>query len=180
LASGVQGYVDVVSPASETGPANAPADRLSDSADREELRRRYYGLLQENRVLLPGVQILVAFLVAVPFNGRFTELDGAGEIMWATALTIGCVAVVCLIAPIVFHRVGDRRRRSARLVWAIRTQRGGIAAFGLSLLVSFVLVLRFVSGTASAVAGAAVVVLCISVLWIAVPVRAIGETSDID
>ena len=51
------------------------AERLDDVADREELRTRYYGLLQENRVLVPGVQVLVGFLIAVPFNGRFTEVD---------------------------------------------------------------------------------------------------------
>ena len=144
---------------------------LDDQSDREELRTRYYALLQENRVLLPGVQILVAFLVTVPFNGRFVELDQVGEVMWATALTTGCVAIVCLMTPIVFHRVGDRRRRSSRLVWAIRTQRGGILLFGASMLVSVTFVLRFVSGVGSAAVVAAVVVLSMTWLWLVVPVR---------
>ena len=159
-----------------TPSADASADRLDDQDDREELRTRYFALLQENRVLLPGVQILVAFLVTVPFNRRFVELDQAGEVMWAISLTTGCLAIVCLMTPIAFHRVGDRRRRSSRLVWAIRTQRGGILMFGASLLGSVVFVLRFVSGAGTAAGVAAVVVLSMTWLWLVVPVRDAGGT----
>ena len=155
------------------------ADGLDDRLDWEELRNRYYGLLQENRVLLPGVQILVAFLVAVPFNGRFVELDRTGEVMWTLSLTTGCLAVVCLMTPIVFHRVGDRRRRRSRLVWAIRTQRGGILMFGASLLSSVVFVLRFVAGAVTASTVAAIVVLVMASLWLVVPLRDADATNDV-
>ena len=160
-----------MSPPTSTQSADAGADRLDDHDDREELRTRYFALLQENRVLLPGVQILVAFLVTVPFNGRFVELDQVGEVLWAMSLTAGCLAIVCLMTPIAFHRVGDRRRRSSRLVWAIRTQRGGIVMFAASLLGSVVFVLRFVSGAGAAAGVAAVVVLSMMWLWLAVPLR---------
>lgn len=158
-----------------TESEDVPAGVLDDRDDREELRTRYYGLLQENRVLLPGVQILVAFLVTVPFNRRFEELDHLGEVMWATALAVGCLAIVCLMTPIAFHRIGDRRRRSARLVWAIRTQRGGVLAFGTSLLVSVMFVLRFVAGTGSALVVVAVIVVAMASLWVVVPMRESAE-----
>ncbi len=145
------------------------AGLLDDDEDRDELRRRYYGLLHENRVLLPGVQILVAFIVTVPFNSRFVDLDGPGRGLWAGALTFGCLAIIALLTPIVFHRVGGRRRRSARLVRAIRTQRLGIIAFAISLLLAVVVVARFVLGDEWAV-GAFVVVSAMFVLcWIVVP-----------
>jgi MFS family permease len=156
--------------------SDAGAGRLDDRRDLEELRTRYYALLQENRVLLPGVQILVAFLVTVPFNGRFVELDQRGEVVWAMSLTAGCLAIVCLMTPIAFHRVGDRRRRSSRLVWAIRTQRGGIIMFAASLVGSVVFVLRFVAGTGAAAAVAALVVLAMTWLWLVVPVRDASDT----
>jgi hypothetical protein len=146
------------------------ADQLDDHRDREELRTRYYSLLQENRVLLPGVQILVAFLVTVPFNQRFEELDSGGEAGWAAALTLGCLAIVCLMSPIVFHRVGKRTSRSARLVWGIRTQRAGIATFAGSLLVSVVFVIRFVRSPASALVVVALLLLAMVYLWLLVPV----------
>jgi MFS family permease len=147
------------------------ADDLHDVGDRDELRTRYYSLLQENRVLLPGVQILVAFLVTVPFNQRFEELDGGGQRAWLAALVVGCLAIICLMSPIVFHRVGNRTSRSARLVWGIRTQRAGITAFACSLLVSVLFVARFVSGTTATVTVIAVLLVGMAYLWLLVPMR---------
>jgi hypothetical protein len=147
------------------------AEHLDDQADREELRTRYYTLLQENRVLLPGVQIMVAFLVTVPFNGRFEDLDRVGDVLWTAALVLGAISIVFLMTPIVFHRVGERRSRSERLVWGIRTQRAGIVALAGSLLLSVLLVTRFVGGTTTAVVVVAAVVMTMSVCWIAVPLR---------
>lgn len=147
------------------------AEHLDDQRDRDELRTRYYSLLNENRVLLPGVQILVAFLVTVPFNQRFEKLDAAGERAWLLALMVGCLAIVCLMSPIVFHRVGNRTSRSARLVWGIRTQRAGITAFASSLLVSVLFVARFVNGAAATVSVVAVLLVGMAYLWLIVPMR---------
>ena len=55
----------------------SPARRRS--ADREELRTRYQMLLQELRVVLPGVQVLMAFLQTAPFAQRFGDLDDLGR-----------------------------------------------------------------------------------------------------
>lgn len=142
---------------------------LDDAADREELRMRYYGLLQENRVLVPGVQVLVAFLIAVPFNTRFTEVDSFGLGLWLAALLSGSIAVVLLMAPIVFHRVGERRRRAARLSWAIRMQRSGIVCIAMSMCLALTVVTRFAIGTSWAVATVAVLVFVIVGAWLFIP-----------
>src|SRR3954452_24783565 len=100
-------------------PAEADSERrddrsaaeLDDEADREELRRRYYGLLQELRVLLPGVQILVAFLLTAPFAARFAELDQLEKGLYGVALAAGILAIIVFAAPIAMHRVGDRQSR---------------------------------------------------------------------
>jgi hypothetical protein len=149
-----------------------PAAELDDVDDRDELRQRHYGLLQELRVILPGTQVLVAFLFTVPFNNRFTELDETGKDLYALALGAGALAIVALMAPTVFHRVGHRRSRSARLVWGIRMVRLGLAALALSLVAALVLVSRVVfGGTAAAVvAGAASAVVVL--LWLILPLQA--------
>ena len=51
------------------------AAELDDDRDRDELRSRYGMLLQELRVLLPGVQLLVAFLLTAPFAQGFERVD---------------------------------------------------------------------------------------------------------
>jgi hypothetical protein len=144
-------------------------ERLDDVADREELRTRYYGLLQENRVLVPGVQVLVAFLIAVPFNSRFTEVDGLGRGLWLGALIFGSIAVVMLMAPIVFHRVGERRRRTARLSWAIRMQRSGIVCIAISMCLALTVVTRFAMSAGWATATLIVLVGVIAGAWFVVP-----------
>jgi len=83
--------------------------QLDDRLDREELRNRYAILLQELRVALPGVQVLVGFLLTVPFANRFPELDEGGRAAYGIALIASLLSVVCLLTPTVYHRVADRR-----------------------------------------------------------------------
>src|ERR1700712_5224635 len=110
--------------------SDRPVSRLDDEADRDELRRRYYGLMQELRVLLPGVQILVAFLLTAPFAARFTRLDGPGKALYAVALGAGAMSVILFATPTVIHRVGQRRSRSARLRASVVLFRLGLTFFG--------------------------------------------------
>jgi hypothetical protein len=148
-----------------------PADELLDDADRVELRDRYYGLLQELRVLLPGVQILVAFLLTVPFDSRFEELDQLGRRLYGAALVSGILAIVAFTTPTVLHRLGDRRARSARLTWSIRVTRLGLLLLGAALLLALALVTRLVFGGGAALVVSAGVALCMAAMWILVPTR---------
>jgi len=142
---------------------------LDDELDREELRTRYYGLLQELRVVLPGVQVLLAFLLAVPFAERFPELDDLGRNLFGVALVAAWAAVVSLLTPTVFHRVSERRARSARLRWAIRTTVLGMALLAVSLVAALLGVLRLVYGTPVAVMLTLPVTVVLVALWIVVP-----------
>ncbi len=146
-----------------------PVEELDDELDREELRTRYYGLLQELRVLLPGVQILVAFLFTVPFATGFDLLDEAGRDLYGIALVSGILAVISFASPTVFHRVANRRSRSERLIWAIRTTRAGLVLFAASLVSGLVLVARVVLSPPLAAASVAIVVVALIGLWVALP-----------
>ena len=151
---------------------NPSALELDDAPDREELRRRYYGLLQELRVLLPGVQVLVAFLLTVPFAQRFSELDDVGKDMYLTSLVAGVLAVVAFVTPTAFHRFGDRRSRSQRLAWAIRMTRVGIVFMAVALESALLVICRLVFDTTVAfVVVAAVGVVMVSA-WILLPLAA--------
>jgi hypothetical protein len=144
-------------------------DQLDDRADRDELRRRYYGLLQELRVVLPGVQVLLAFLLTAAFSEGFRRLDAAGRDAYAVALTATFGATVCFIAPTVFHRVGERTDRAARLIWGVRLMVVGLSLLSIGLTAALWCVARYVWGdvTAWLMAGAAVTI--IVVLWLVLP-----------
>ena len=151
---------------------------LDDLQDREELRTRYYGLLQELRVVIPGVQVLLAFLLTAPFASRFQDLDARGRTLYGVALLTALGAVIALLAPTVMHRLGDRRARRARLQWSIRLMVAGLASLSVSLLSATWCVARLVwspeTGEAAVLGG----VVLLLVLWVALPVVLLRRGPD--
>jgi hypothetical protein len=154
---------------------NRPASELDDDRDRDELRQRYYGLLQELRILLPGIQVFVAFLLTAPFAQRFGELDELGRAAFGVSLIAGVVAVIAFVTPTAFHRFGDPQSRSERLKWAIRTTRIGIAFMALSLLSALFVVCRMIYGTRTGCIAVGIVGSLMALAWLVLPLTA-GRT----
>jgi hypothetical protein len=146
-----------------------PARQLDDDRDRVELRSRYYGLLQELRVILPGVQVLLAFLLTAPFAMRFRELDRTEELAYGIALVASFLSVLCLLTPAVFHRVGLRTARSARLRWGIRLTLTGLAFLAVALLSALWSVTSFVFSTSVTQGIFALGLASLLGLWIVLP-----------
>lgn len=156
------------------------ASELDDRRDRRELRDRYYGLLQELRVVLPGVQVLVAFLLTVPFSQRFEDLDETGLVAYLVALVSSLLATVCFVTPTAYHRAGGRTERSARLTWALRATRAGLVAMAVSLTSATFSVTRFVFNTTTALWVTGGLVVAIGACWVALPqvMRRMGQRRD--
>jgi hypothetical protein len=154
---------------------DADARHLDDEADREELRSRWYGLLQELRVVLPGAQVLLAFLLTAPFSERFDDLDDAQRAAYVVAVVAGLVAVVSLIAPTVFHRVVDRTKRKVRLAWGVRMAMIGTWTLAVALLSALWCVLDFTFGGGLAWVLTGLGTAAIAALWIAVPLISADE-----
>ena len=64
----------------------------------ERLDRELMELLQELRVVLPGVQVLLAFLLTAPFQQRFASLPGSLRNAFFAAIVCATLATVLLIA----------------------------------------------------------------------------------
>jgi hypothetical protein len=77
-------------------------DRSSDEATRD---RQMIELLNELRVALPGVQILFAFLLTVPFTQRFPQLTTFQRDVFYITLVAATLSAACLIAPSAAHRL---------------------------------------------------------------------------
>jgi hypothetical protein len=82
----------------------------------ERLDRELIELLQEIRVLLPGVQVLFAFLLVVPFSIGFKSVTGAERALYFVALAATSVSAVLLIAPGARHRARFRDRDKEALI----------------------------------------------------------------
>lgn len=82
----------------------------------ERVNRELIELLNELRVALPGVQVLFAFLLAVPFTQRFARVTDIQKDTFMAALLCTMVGSVFLIAPSAYHRVRFRDRDKEALL----------------------------------------------------------------
>ena len=105
----------------------APAEQESSGHyDREEssaqrLDRNWNELLQEIRVLQTGSQILAAFLVVLPFQDRFEELDAVQVGWYVGLLLLALLIVALLLTPVGMHRRLFRRRVKDEMVKTANT-----------------------------------------------------------
>jgi hypothetical protein len=95
---------------------------MSDGDTRdEEARKRdrqMIELLNELRVALPGVQILFAFLLTVPFTQRFPQLTSFQVDVFYITLVAATLSAACLIAPSAAHRL---RFHQSERTWLIES-----------------------------------------------------------
>lgn len=153
----------------ERSPQELGAADLDDERDRDELRDRYDMLLQEHRVLLPGVQVLVAFLLTMPFADGYEQVDDLGKVLYGVSLMSGMLAIVAFVAPAAFHRLGSRRARSERLEWGIRMTRTGIACMSLAFEAALLVVLSVVFDYRIATVCAVCIGVVGAAVWIVLP-----------
>src|ERR687897_255775 len=139
---------------------------------KERLDRNLEQLLGELRVALPGVQVLFAFLLVVPFNQRFADITSFQRTVYFVTLLCATAACACLIAPTAHHRIEFRGRDKERIVF------GGnrLAIIGLTLLATamtgaITLITDFLYGSTTTAIAAALVALLFAVLWYAIPIR---------
>lgn len=78
-------------------------------------------LLNELRVALPGVQILFAFLLTVPFTQRFANVTAFQRDVFYITLIATAGSAICFIAPTAMHRLRFHRGDRAYLIEASNT-----------------------------------------------------------
>ncbi len=89
--------------------------------ERERLNREFDQLMGGLRVALPGVQVLLAFLLAVAFSERAGQLDADGRIIYLISVGLAALATIVLIAPTFHHRLRFREGTKEQM---IRTANG--------------------------------------------------------
>ena len=83
---------------------------MAEESHEERVNRELIELLNELRVALPGVQVLFAFLLAVPFTQRFEDTTELQRDSFMVALLSTLAGSVFLIAPSAYHRIRFRDR----------------------------------------------------------------------
>src|ERR1700704_4867094 len=95
---------------------SVPPEPERDETPFERADRNLAELLNELRVALPGVQVLFAFLLVVPFNQRFSATTPFQRGAYFATLLLTASATVFLIAPSVHHRLLFRLQEKEHIV----------------------------------------------------------------
>jgi hypothetical protein len=144
---------------------------VADAESKEErLDRELIELLNELRVALPGVQVLFAFLLGLPFTQRFrTVTDLQRDVYFLTFLSTAA-ATALLIAPSAYHRLEWRRGdKEHLLVVSNRLAIAGTVFLALAIAGAVFVVTDVLFETASAAVLAAVTAAFFGLFWYALP-----------
>jgi Family of unknown function (DUF6328) len=159
-------------------PGAAGRTGNGEESHKDRVNRELIELLNELRVALPGVQVLFAFLLTVPFSQGFAKLTDPQRAVFFGTFVTTFVASTFLIAPTAYHRlrfrVGDKERM---LGTANRFAIAGLVLLAVALGGAMFLVADVVyeAGLAAGVAGAAVAAL--AWCWFVLPLtRKVDET----
>ena len=142
----------------------------SDEDPDERLNRELIELLNELRVMLPGVQVLFAFLLTVPFSSRFHELTNGQQAIYFATFVCTTIATGLFMVPTAYHRIRFRQGDKERI---LRTSNRftivGIVFLAISITLAFVLISDLLFGFGVAIALGAVVLVFLAWAWFAIP-----------
>jgi len=89
-----------------------------DETPNERYDRNWEELLQEFRVLQTGTQILAGFLLTLPFQQRFTELEPLDYTLYLILVSVAAVITLLALTPVTLHRLLFRQKAKKQLVQA--------------------------------------------------------------
>ncbi|HEX5247933.1 MAG TPA: DUF6328 family protein [Gaiellaceae bacterium] len=135
--------------------------------------RELMELLNELRVALPGVQVLFAFLLAVPFSRGYSKVTEFEKVAFFVSLVATALSSALLIATPSFHRLRFRVEDKGRIVLLGNTLAiAGFFFLAVAMVASVMMVAAFLFGVVAGIATAASIAAVILVLWYGLALRA--------
>ena len=135
-----------------------------------ELSQAASYLLDECRMVLPGVQAIFGFQLIAVFNQRFADLPPAAQQVHFASLTLVALAAALVMTPAAYHRATGITRVSGRFLAVSSRFLGasmGVLALGLAL--DYYVIGLLVFGTHTAALGAAALLAMLTALWFVFP-----------
>jgi Family of unknown function (DUF6328) len=158
----------------EDSPGRDATERDSgrDESEGERLDRNLSELLQELRVALPGVQVLFAFLLAVPFQQNFTEITSFQKNVYFATLLCTAISAALLISPSAYHRLTFRYQQKRQLIfYSNRFSIAGLTFLALAMTGAVMLITDVLFGTVATVITSVSAALLFALLWYVLPLQ---------
>jgi hypothetical protein len=147
-------------------------DSGREETEEERLDRNLSELLQELRVALPGVQVLFAFLLAVPFQQGFEKITSSQKGAYFGTLICTAIAAVMLISPTAYHRLTFRYQQKRKLVfYANRFSIIGLTFLALAMTGAIMLITDVLFGSTATIVVSAATVLVFGTFWFGLPLQ---------
>jgi hypothetical protein len=134
--------------------------------DRERTERQMAELLQELRVALPGVQILFAFLLTVPFAQGFQRVTSFQKNLFFATLLATAISTACFIAPTATHRLRFHKRDRKYVIESANTLLiAGLVFLSLAVVGAVALITDYMFDGAARWIWPALIAVVLGVLW---------------
>ena len=149
---------------------------MADEDRKERVTRELIELLNELRVALPGVQVLFAFLLVLPFQQGFAEISDADRGVYIAALIASALAAALLMAPSMYHRLNFRRQVKEQMIFdSNKLMVVGMLLLAIGVACSIFLVVDVVYGNIAAIVATAATAVVYALVWLALPLARRGE-----
>lgn len=160
---------DQQQPGPRTGTGTGTGNGREETAE-ERADRKWGDLLQEMRVMQTGTQLIAGFLLTLPFQGRFEELDAYQRGLYLAVVLVALGTTALVISPIAVHRRLSGHHVKDRLVaLADVAVRGVLAGLGLLIVGITVLVMDVVVGRTGGLVAGGVLLAIVVLLLVLVP-----------
>ncbi|HYU59982.1 MAG TPA: DUF6328 family protein [Solirubrobacterales bacterium] len=159
--------------------SDAGGGDIKEESKSERINRELIELLNELRVALPGVQVLFAFLLTVPFAQGFTSTTSFQRDLFFAVLSCTALSAALLIAPSAWHRLHFRQKDKEHLI--LTSNRLAIAGLGflaLAMIGAVMLIADVVFSTTMTVVSGIVASVVFGALWAGLPIARRARTAD--
>jgi Family of unknown function (DUF6328) len=151
---------------------------LSDGGERHQeeeggrdLDQEWSEMLEEHRLAMPGIQVLFAFLLILPFQQRFEQLTQTQVDIYFSALLCAAFAIILLITPTATHRIRWRQGdKEALLKLGTGTSIAATAFIAAGMTASIFLITDFLFGSLVTSVVTALVAASFVWFWYGLPV----------
>ena len=149
-----------------------------DETETERLDRNWASLLQELRVAQTGVTLLTGFLLTLPFQQRFTELDSVMRTVYLVTVACSIGSTVLLVAPVGMHRLLFRRHRLEPPWYPLRMamQSPDCCSWVFALVGVSTVIFDVVVGRPAAWIAGGCTLAALACFWFLLPLRERGQT----
>jgi hypothetical protein len=142
-----------------------------ETAKRVPIEDEMRNVVEEARMVIPGVQALFGFQTMAVFNNRFEDLPDSGVTAYLIGLGLLALSIALLMSPAAYHRIAERgcvSRRMIELASGLIT--AGLVPLMFALAIDvYVVVLAALDEASYALYAAAASLLVFAILWFAFP-----------